>query len=84
MPGGSVSCLLDRFGPLRPAIVKKYTRQALEGLDYLHHNSIIHRDIKGGNLLVDEKGCVKVADFGASKQLGMDGSAEFNGQTMKG
>ena len=46
-----------------------YTRQILLGLEYLHHNKIMHRDIKGANILVDHTGFVKVADFGASKKI---------------
>ncbi|KAJ0726168.1 putative mitogen-activated protein kinase kinase kinase STE-STE11 family [Helianthus annuus] len=46
-----------------------YTKQLLLGRDYLHKNGIMHRDIKGANILVDNKGCIKLADFGASKQV---------------
>ncbi|XP_076931976.1 mitogen-activated protein kinase kinase kinase 3-like [Bidens hawaiensis] len=50
-------------------VTKMYTKQLLLGLDYLHNNGIMHRDIKGANLLVDNKGCIKLADFGALKQV---------------
>jgi serine/threonine protein kinase len=69
VPGGSVASLLKKFGPFSPSVVKNYTRQILLGLQYLHANGIIHRDIKGGNILVDDAGTVKLADFGASTKL---------------
>jgi len=46
-----------------------YTLHVLRGLDYLHRHNIIHRDVKGSNLLVSTAGIVKLADFGCSKKV---------------
>nr|XP_010932081.1 mitogen-activated protein kinase kinase kinase NPK1 [Elaeis guineensis]XP_010932082.1 mitogen-activated protein kinase kinase kinase NPK1 [Elaeis guineensis]XP_019708706.1 mitogen-activated protein kinase kinase kinase NPK1 [Elaeis guineensis] len=69
VPGGSISSLLGKFGSFPESVIRTYTKQLLQGLEYLHRNGIIHRDIKGANILVDNKGCIKLADFGASKQV---------------
>ncbi|XVF57436.1 hypothetical protein PTKIN_Ptkin06aG0205100 [Pterospermum kingtungense] len=69
VPGGSISSLLGKFGPFPEAVIRTFTKQLLLGLEYLHKNGIMHRDIKGANILVDNKGNIKLADFGASKQV---------------
>ncbi|KAL2476746.1 Protein kinase superfamily protein [Abeliophyllum distichum] len=46
------------------AQVKCYMQQLLSGLDYCHSNGVLHRDIKGSNLLIDNRGILKIADFG--------------------
>jgi serine/threonine protein kinase len=44
--------------------VKCYMRQLLSGLDHCHNRGVLHRDIKGANLLLDNNGILKIADFG--------------------
>ena len=83
MSGGSVAHLLKLYGPFKCDAVKSYTRQMLKGLVYLHQNGIIHRDIKGGNVLVDEHGTVKLADFGASTRTTSFGETQVT-STIKG
>jgi serine/threonine protein kinase len=69
MPGGSLWDDLKRQGPFHEPLVRKYTGQILEGLQYLHSNSIIHRDIKGQNILLSSSHDVKLADFGTAKSI---------------
>lgn len=72
VPGGSVSSLLKQCGCFEEPLIRNFIRQVLVGLSYLHGKDIIHRDIKGANILVDIKGVVKISDFGVSKKLGQD------------
>ncbi|XP_052175447.1 probable serine/threonine-protein kinase At1g54610 [Diospyros lotus] len=44
--------------------VKCYMKQLLSGLEHCHKNGVLHRDIKGSNLLIDNEGILKIADFG--------------------
>lgn len=65
--GGSIARMLDVYKFFTENVIKKYTRQILEGLEYLHANNVIHRDLKGANILVDRDGLCKVSDFGGAK-----------------
>ena len=47
MAGGSVANMLEKYGPFSEQVIVKYTQQILDGLDYLHDNQILHRDLKG-------------------------------------
>ncbi|XP_056175084.1 protein IMPAIRED IN BABA-INDUCED STERILITY 1 isoform X2 [Syzygium oleosum] len=58
---GLLSCPDIKFSE---AQIKCYMKQLLSGLDHCHSRGIMHRDIKGSNLLVNNEGILKVADFG--------------------
>lgn len=48
--------------------IKCYMKQLLEGMDYLHQHNYLHRDIKTANILIDNRGTVKLADFGLARK----------------
>lgn len=67
--GGTVAEKLKLNGPFTEDETRNCTRQLLEGLEYLHRQHIVHRDLKGDNLFLTEDGVLKVGDFGTSKEL---------------
>ncbi|XP_063789854.1 mitogen-activated protein kinase kinase kinase 19 [Pseudophryne corroboree] len=76
VPGGSISSILKHFGPLQECIISKYTSHILQGIAYLHKNRVVHRDIKGNNVMLMPNGVIKLIDFGCAKRL--------NGLSMNG
>ncbi|TRZ22187.1 hypothetical protein HGM15179_004893 [Zosterops borbonicus] len=69
VPGGSISSILNRFGPLPEVVLCKYTKQILQGVAYLHDNRVVHRDIKGSNVMLMPTGVIKLIDFGCARRL---------------
>ena len=67
--GGSLTQIIAQFGQLPVGLVAQHTLQILKGLSYLHKQGIVHRDIKGQNILVSKDGRIKLADFGAARLL---------------
>lgn len=77
---GSIHSWLKQYGVLDDRLIRRLMHQILLGVAYLHENRIIHRDIKGANVLITDLGVAKLADFGCSKQLsGCMSSASIDG-----
>lgn len=81
MPGGSMADVLSQFGPFEESLITVYTRELMEGLEYLHTRQppVVHRDVKGANVLVGLDCGVKLSDFGCSKR-----AQETMSHTLKG
>jgi len=65
-------------------VIATILKQALQGLDYLHKSKLIHRDVKAGNLLIDEDGLVRLGDFGVSSSLMETGERKGQRKTFVG
>ena len=78
-PGGELYFHLQRRGTFPKKDVCLYMAEIALALDYLHQHNIIYRDIKPENILLDEKGHIKITDFGLSKELESDTTKTFCG-----
>lgn len=67
MDAGSLADVIKEVGKVPEQIIGLMTVQILRGIEYLHKiKKVLHRDIKPSNILINKKGCVKIADFGVS------------------
>ncbi|HZT93728.1 MAG TPA: serine/threonine-protein kinase [Gaiellaceae bacterium] len=74
--GGSLESRIKGHGGCPPAQVFAWLEQAASALDAAHAAGVVHRDIKPGNLLLDELDQVHVGDFGIASAIGLDSFTE--------
>ncbi|TPP52377.1 Protein kinase domain family protein [Leishmania donovani] len=84
---GTISSVVRRSpgGQLPVRVARRYLRDVLKGLAYLHRNNFIHRDVKGDNVLISADDVAKLADFGCSRRIvltnNVHGTADSEGTT---
>jgi serine/threonine-protein kinase len=76
VPCGDFKHLMDRSGPLPETMLLRVGADVASGLAHAHERGIIHRDVKPHNILLDERGSPKLADFGIARAL--DGTTSHN------
>jgi len=69
MENGSLASVVKKFGNLTEPLCAIYMIQVLRGLQYLHDQGVLHRDIKGANILTTKDSQVKLADFGVAMKI---------------
>ncbi|KNC49879.1 STE/STE11 protein kinase [Thecamonas trahens ATCC 50062] len=81
VPGGSLAKLIHKY-PVSERVTRSYLKQVLLGLEYLHENGIVHRDIKCANILIApaQQTIIKLTDFGADDVVG--GAALVQGHAV--
>jgi len=80
LESGSLASLVKKF-KVSENMAAYYTHQVLQGLCFLHEQGVIHRDIKGDNVLLTKTSAVKLADFGVSQNLNQVQLDEVVGST---
>uniref|UniRef100_A0A0D6R1J6 non-specific serine/threonine protein kinase n=1 Tax=Araucaria cunninghamii TaxID=56994 RepID=A0A0D6R1J6_ARACU len=93
LPKGDLDAYLKKKGALKPLKALKFALDIARGMNYLHENKpapIVHRDLKPPNILRDDSGHLKVADFGISKLLKVptetvkeNGSFKLDGTSLR-
>ena len=76
MAGGELFSILKQDTYFSEARTKLYAAELVLGLGALHAHGVVYRDLKPENVLLDQEGHLRIADFGLSKELGADGTSK--------
>src|SRR4029453_19475284 len=76
VPCGDLKDMMDRTGPLPETMLSRVGADVAAGLAHAHERDIVHRDVKPRNVLIDDRGSHKLADFGIPRAL--DGTTSHN------
>jgi hypothetical protein len=71
VPCGDFKGLMERNGPLPETMLSRVGADVASGLAHAHERGIVHRDVKPRNILIDDRGSPKLADFGIARALDM-------------
>jgi hypothetical protein len=80
--GEPLSALLARKGPLPEAEAIRLTIRIADAMEAVHRAGVVHRDLKPGNILLDERGEPAVTDFGLARQVGVDPRMTVSGTVL--
>lgn len=83
IPGGTIEFLLKTYGPFEESLFRNFTNQILEGINYIHSRNVVHRDIKGKNIMLMGNGIIKLIDFGCAKRLKKNQSSNSIKQLLR-
>ncbi|XP_059144645.1 uncharacterized protein LOC131931810 [Physella acuta] len=73
LKSGTLAAFISKRERLCENLTRHFTIQILEGIEYLHQNNILHRDIKGNNVLMEDDRNLKITDFGLSEFIDANG-----------
>ncbi len=71
-----------RAGPMTAREAAQFLIPVARALDFAHHNNVVHRDMKPGNILIDPQGVPKVTDFGIAKRLAAESALTLSGAVI--